>query len=178
MYKPSSTNFVPKQTLPPTKLSQNDMRLIVNDQKQRGELLTLNRERNENIYNRQVQRANVKVGNWFEEQQYWDAMEARDCEYDNANSIISNPLVISKELYVTANTDYGKFGKENIVADKTHMRTKCEFENKEKFLDQTVSHKFFAEETTEKMPTRCLVKPSMNEIKNQYDVKIHEVKLK
>ena len=128
--------YIAPSHLPPSRLSQNDMEIILQNQIRAQNMRDAMGLRTENVYNRTIARATVKMGNWFEEQAYWDAMEARDGELDTTNNIIANPLVISKENYTTTNRDYGStINDADVVVDRTFCAKSHQFEDDTKMYN-------------------------------------------
>lgn len=98
------------------------------------------RERNMNVYNKQVMRSRVKIGNWFEEQEFWDALEERDAESVCAGSVLADPTVDPKQMFVTTSSVYGsKIKPEDIRLDQTHTRKVMPFTDDER-VSNRASH--------------------------------------
>ena len=160
--------------LPPSRLSENDMQIILQSQGRVQQMQQYAYERHENIYNRGIHRPNVLMGNWFEEQNYWDAMEDRDVDMDT-NSIIANPLVVSKDNYHTSNEEYGSTIKDADVDGARasgHMLLSHDFENRDRLHHERESHQIFEDKQYD-MKYRRTPGASMRPISSTYQVTLH-----
>lgn len=116
-------SYAAKSFLPASKLTDSEMEMILQRQAVLDAAKAETRERNMNVYNKQVARSRVKIGNWFEEQEYWDALEERDAESVCVGSVLADPNVDPRKTFVTTSSVYGsKIRPEDVKLDTTHTR--------------------------------------------------------
>lgn len=134
---------------------------------------------NEAMFNRQVARSQVKIGNWFEEQEYWDALEARDGEMWSASSIIADPTVDARKMFTTSNSVYGSGIKdEDVKLDNRYTKKAREFNNTEK-ISQKATHQIIPDEypTFKQQGTRDHRPDIIPPCNFEYDVTMHQTGL-